>query len=442
MNFVYIHTHDTGRFIQPYDPGVPTPALMQLAKEGTVFRNMYCCGPTCSPSRSALLTGQYPHQNGMLGLAHRGFSLYDYDHHLCNFLKKHGYETVLCGMQHEASSPHGIGYDRVYVDPRREAEDLTAWDESNEKDAIRFLEEHHENPFFLSYGLAHTHRPFLEIDPMISQDYVKVPSVLPDNEETRKDYAGFLTSAMRADACIGRVLQVIKEQGLEENTVILYTTDHGIAFPYMKCSLYDTGIGVSFILKYPGNKMVGKVSDALTSQIDFYPTLCDLLRLEQPEWLEGKSLVPLLKRECEEIHEAIFSEVTYHAAYEPQRCMRTKRYKYIRRYDENQTPVPANIDNGPSKKFLMNHGILGQKQFREELYDLYFDPTERNNLIDSKEYLEVKNYMKTMLETHQKETNDFMGICKVPCPKGVVVNKRSCIDPESKDKNDYEGGRI
>lgn len=438
MNLLYIHTHDTGRFIEPYDNGISTPSLMKLAKEGTVFRNMYCCGPTCSPSRSALLTGQYPHQNGMLGLAHRGFSLNDYGKHLCNFLKGHGYETVLCGMQHEAAKPDGIGYDRVYVDSRREAEDLTAWDESNEKAAISFLREKHDMPFFLSYGLAHTHRPFLEVDKSICPDYIKVPSVLPDTRETREDFAGFLTSAMRADCCIGRVLQVLEEEGLNEETVVIYTTDHGIAFPHMKCNLYDTGIGVAFIIKYPGNKSAGKVTDVLSSQIDIYPTICGLLDLPNPPWLEGSSLKQVLDGNNEEIHEAVFSEVTYHAAYEPQRCVRTKRYKYIRRYDNYDMHVPANMDNGLSKEFLIDQELLDKKRFIEELYDLYIDPSERNNLVKVEEYQEIREYMEKLLACHQSVTDDFMGIRPVPRPDSLILNKLSCIDPESKCPEDFE----
>lgn len=438
MNLLYIHTHDTGKFIEPYDGSVSTPELNKLAQEGTLFRNMYCCGPTCAPSRSALLTGQFPHQNGMLGLAHRGFSLNDYSKHLCNYLKSNGYETVLCGMQHEAATPYGIGYDRVYVDSRREAEDLTAWDESNGKMAIQFLKENHDAPFFLSYGLAHTHRPFLEIDESICPDYVKVPSVLPDTKETREDFAGFLTSAMRADKCIGRVLQTVKEEGLEKDTVIIFTTDHGIAFPNMKCNLYDTGIGVSFIIKFPGNKSAGTVTDVLTSQIDVFPTICELLKLPAPSWLEGKSLKGVVDGGSDEINEAVFSEVTYHAAYEPQRCVRTRRYKYIKRYDNYEMYVPANIDNGKSKDFLISAGLLKQKRFTEELYDLYMDPGERNNLIDSKENQETRRYMAGLLEQHQSNTGDFMGISPVPRPDSLVLNKLSCIDPESTKPEDYE----
>lgn len=437
MNLLYIHTHDTGRYIEPYHQGIPTPNLMKLAGEGTLFRQAYCCGPTCSPSRAALLTGQYPHMNGMYGLAHRGFSLHDYSMHLANYLKGHGYETVLCGMQHEHKNPGNIGYDQVFVDPRREAEDLTSWDISNGDAAINYLRGKHEKPFFLSYGLAHTHRPFLEIDASVNPDYLTVPGCLPDNRVIREDFAGYVTSAKRADACIGRVLDELAKLGLEEDTVILYTTDHGIAFPHMKCNLYDTGIGVAMILKYPGNKSRGTACDALVSHVDVYPTLCDLLDIPRPSWLVGQSLVPVLEGEADECNEAVYSEVTYHAAREPQRCVRTKRYKYIRRYAGNHY-VPANIDSGSSKDYLMDQGLLAYEVDREMLFDLDFDPGERKNLFNDISYREVKSRMSRLLDRHMRETGDFMESGRVPSPEGMILNNVTCIDPDSKDPGDYE----
>ncbi len=438
MNILYVHTHDTGRCIQPYDAAIPTPNLMKLASGGTLFRNAYCCGPTCSPSRAALLTGQPPHQNGMYGLAHRGFSLNDYSKHLANYLKRFGYETVLFGMQHECKDPNGIGYDRVFIDPRREAEDLTSWDLSNGDAAIAYLREKHDRPFFMSYGLAHTHRPFLEVDYSVNPDYLHVPHCLPDTKETREDYAGFVTSAMRADMCIGRVLEELDRQGLTEDTLILYTTDHGIAFPHMKCNLYDTGIGISLIIKYNNNPSAGTVKDSLVSHVDIYPTLCDMLGIPKPEWLTGRSLLPLLRNEADEVNDAVFSEVTYHAAAEPSRCVRTKRYKYIRRYGVTDGYVPANIDEGGSKAVLMEEGLLAQKLPMEMLFDLSFDPAERNNLIDHPDYTAVAQDMRSRLHKHMEETGDFIESGRLPRPEGMILNTVTCLDPDSKDPADYE----
>ena len=96
-NILYIHSHDTGRYVQPYGHAIPTPNIQRLAEQGVLFRKAFCAAPTCSPSRASLLTGQYAHCNGMLGLAHRGFSLYDYKQHLIHTLRKEGYKSALIG---------------------------------------------------------------------------------------------------------------------------------------------------------------------------------------------------------------------------------------------------------------------------------------------------------------------------------------------------------
>jgi len=97
LNIVYIHSHDTGRFIEPYGAAVPTPNLKQFADESVLFRQAFCANPTCSPSRASLLSGQYPHVCGMLGLAHRGFSMNDYSEHLAGYLGRKGYYPALVG---------------------------------------------------------------------------------------------------------------------------------------------------------------------------------------------------------------------------------------------------------------------------------------------------------------------------------------------------------
>jgi arylsulfatase A-like enzyme len=101
-NILYIHSHDTGRYVQPYGHAIPTPHVQQLAEEGILFRQAFCAAPTCSASRAALLTGQYPHSNGMLGLAHRGFSLRNYHQHMVYTLDQLGYHSILIGELYEA----------------------------------------------------------------------------------------------------------------------------------------------------------------------------------------------------------------------------------------------------------------------------------------------------------------------------------------------------
>src|ERR1700736_6312803 len=112
-NIIYIHSHDTGRYLEPYGHAVPAPYLARLARQGVLFRQAFNAGPTCSPSRASLLTGMCPHSNGMFGLAHRGFVLNDYKQHILHTLRPAGYYSALFGVQHIASKPATIGYDKV-----------------------------------------------------------------------------------------------------------------------------------------------------------------------------------------------------------------------------------------------------------------------------------------------------------------------------------------
>ena len=154
-NIVYLHSHDTGRYVQPYGHQVPTPNIQRLADQGLLFRQAFSAAPVCSPSRAALLTGEYSHTNGMLGLAHRGYRLADYDHHLVHTLRRAGYTSTLIGEQHVSIDPEDIGYDHVLeVDSSHAAQVGPA--------AARFLRSAPPEPFFLSVGFFETHRDFFE----------------------------------------------------------------------------------------------------------------------------------------------------------------------------------------------------------------------------------------------------------------------------------------
>src|SRR5688572_947957 len=113
-NVLYLHSHDTGRYIQPYGHPVPTPNLQRLADQGILFRQAFATAATCSGSRASLITGQYPHRNGMMGLAHRGWRLHDYGHHLLHTLRTAGYHSELIGEQHVSEDPGVLGYDQVH----------------------------------------------------------------------------------------------------------------------------------------------------------------------------------------------------------------------------------------------------------------------------------------------------------------------------------------
>ena len=425
-NILYIHTHDIGRYVQPHGYAVPTPNIQKLAEEGVLFRQAYCANPTCSASRASLLTGMYPHNNGMTGLAHRGWSLNDYGQHIVHTLRAAGYTTVLSGVQHVASHAQGeawrtIGYDRYLGDPR-----------VAEKRAVEYLESAPAQPFFLSVGFGDTHREYAPLNGIDDPRYTRPPDPLPDTPETREDMARFKASARTLDAKMGEVFAALDRAGLAENTLVICTTDHGIAFPRMKCNLTEDGIGVMLIVRGPGGFEGGKVIDSLVSQIDIFPTLCDLLGIEPPDWLQGVSLVPLIRGEAESVRDAIFAEVNYHAAYEPQRCIRTKRWSYIRRFDGRTRPVLPNCDDGPSKTLWMDAGWRDIPPDEEMLFDLIFDPHEAHNLVGNPRVAAVLADMRARLDAWMRETDDPLLHGPVPAPEGAVVNDVDGVSPRDR----------
>lgn len=449
MNLLYINTHDTGIMISPYGFNIPTDSLQELAAQSALFTNAFCASPTCSPSRASLLTGLYPHQNGMLGLAQRGFELKDNEFHLANHLRKHGFKTCISGIQHEygwylnkdEEGLHALGYDEVLTTDSTQyrREDLHLWDHENAKQIVNWLKsETHDKPFMISYGLHSTHRPYpIEILDNLDERYLHPAPGIINNQANRNDQAQYMTTAYYADQNIKLVIDALKENGLADDTIVLFTTDHGLALPFHKCNVTDSGIHVSLMLKIPNSSSNGKVFDQLVSQLDIFPTICDCLKIEKPTHLMGKSILPVLINN-EDINEAIFAEVNFHTSYEPMRCVRTNRYKYIRYYDETWNVVNcSNIDESNPKDFLMNHGLQTHQKPKEALYDLYYDSGEQHNCIDEVEYQEVKARLTDILVKKQIETNDPILKGELEFKSSYKVNKKSCLQASSKDQNDY-----
>ena len=426
-NVLYLNSHDTGRYVSPYGYAMPTPRIQQLAEEGVVFRRAFSAAPTCSPSRAALLTGQAPHSAGMLGLAHRGFRLNDPGQHLAGMLRNAGYQSVLIGVQHVAGADRDLPYD-VVPDHRHSAvrdvapataEWLRQWQATGS-----------EQPFYLEAGIFETHRPFAEPDTRDDARYIAPPAAIADTPATRADMAAYRASVRELDRGYGLILDALRETGLNRNTIVVCTTDHGLAFPGMKCTLTANGTGVLLILRGPAPIGQGQVSDALVSQIDLFPTICELTGVPKPGWLQGRSLVPLLTGERAEVNEAVFSEVTYHAAYEPQRSVRTDRWNYVRRYGERVTPVLPNIDESPSRDLWLRNGWADQHLSAEALFDVILDPNEVRNLAADPAFGTVLNDMRRRLDDWMHRTNDPLIRGPVPMPASAIVNDVNGDSPE------------
>ena len=433
MNVICIHTHDSGRYFQPYGYPIPSPHILEFAKKGTLFRNAFSACPTCSPSRAALMTGQYPHSCGMFGLAHRGFVMDDYSHHMASYFKNHGMDTVLCGIQHEAPNADMLGYSRILGSQNYNMGEINfdseVFDRNNCEIVCKFLREEHKKPFFLSFGCFNTHRVYPKHGKNIDARYVLPPPGIFDSPENREDMADYMYSASVCDDIVGKVLVEIEQNGLKENTVIIFTTDHGLALPNMKCTLFDAVTGVTLIVDYPENKKKGQVLDFLVSQVDIFPTICDILNITKPEWLQGESLLPMFEKGTE-VRDQVYSEINFHTVYEPVRAVRTKRYKYIKEYDDDLTVIKSNIDASSAKTFLLAHECLEFEKEREYLFDLYADPLERNNLASIREYTEIHEKMSALLDKWMEDTNDPLRFGPIKAPEGSLLNKRTDVDAE------------
>ena len=416
-NILYLNSHDTGRYVQPYGHSVPTPNIQWLADQGVLFRNAFCAAPSCSGSRAALLTGSYCHQNGMMGLAHRGFAMYEPRQHIVRTLHDAGYHTEMIGEQHVSVSPDTLGYDVVH-----NVSDSMV--QSVAPAAIEALSGGIEEPFFMSVGFFETHRSFFAPSSVHDRVYSLPPPFLPDTPEIREDVAAYKASARSLDQGVGAVLNTLNETGLDRNTLVICTTDHGLAFPTAKASVLDRGIGVMLIMRGPGMPP-GSARDELVSQLDIFPTICEVAGIELPDWLQGRSLVGLAAGTEEGgTRTEIFSELTYHAAYEPQRAIRTERFKYVRRFDDYPFPVLPNCDDSPSKDAYLERGWASRPVARERLHDLFFNPGEGRNSIDDPAYADVLADLRERLERWMVQTDDPLLNGPVPAPAGAQINRQ------------------
>lgn len=441
-NVVVITCHDLGRHLGCYGQStVRSPRLDRLAAEGVTFDRAFCAAPQCSPSRAALFTGRSPHANGVMGLTHRDFA-WDLDpdeRHLGQVLRDAGYTTALIGVHHEsrAGDPAMVrercGMDSYLPHARGE---ITA------SRALEYLGERAEDgrPFYLQIGFGEPHRlatrereepdymgfigDYLEPD---VERGVAVPPWLADTPLARTEIAELQGAIRYVDARIGRVLEGLRTLGLEENTLLIFTPDHGLALPRAKCSLYDPGLSVALIVRFPGRGWTGGRREAdLVSNVDIFPTILDALEIAIDPRVEGRSFRPLLDGEAYAPRDCVFGEMTYHDYYDPVRCIRTDRYKLI----ANFTTAPSFMNPSQSWRPRCDPVVPPfppvAYHVPVELYDLQADPGEQRNLADDLDHVEVRRDLLQRLGRWMAATEDplLQGAVTPPTHRRVLAELR------------------
>jgi len=442
-----VHCHDIGRHLGCYGiNSVASENIDAFAGEGVRFAQSFCTAPSCSPARASLFTGRYPHCTGVMGLCHNsfGWDLNSGERHLAGFLKKADYSTAAAGITHEISSdPKKWGYD--FADGKLFAEEVT-------NSAIQKLREfrgNKEKPFFMSVGFLEPHRLPAETTGgelgMIMMDHdflgihiqpdeslgLVIPGYLKDTPGTRRELAELQGAIRHVDQQFGRIMETLRVLGLEESTLVIFTSDHGIAMPRSKCTLYEPGVSVPLILRLPEREgwHGGKIIPHMVSTMDITPSILSLTGLSIPHNIHGKSFTALLDGKSYKPRSCLFTEMTYHDYYDPRRAVRTERYKLI----ANLSTAPFAMD--PSQSWRPRSDVMGpnlKAAYHDylELYDLRDDPYELRNLTYDSHYEAIQKLLCDLLFNYMQETEDpiLKGAVISPQHTAVVSMLQNCAD--------------
>ena len=428
-NILLIVGEDHGCELSCYgDPVVETPHIDRLASEGVLFEHGYVTQSVCSPSRSTIFTGLYPHQNGQLGLATHRYGWFKKWPTTYSLMKRAGYRTGLIGKTH--------------IIPEEAVEDFVDFrfqksSNFSKKRVAEYAEKAGEffragdAPFFMTVNYPDAHWPLQRrVDGLpettVEESRVQVmPYVGHETPRMREVVRNYYDCMLRLDACVGQLLRKLDASGKADETLVVFIGDHGAQMARGKVTVYEGGMRVPYIVRWPGVAKPGLRSEALVSTIDLLPTLTDAAGVPAPVGLPGRSLRPALKgAENEEFREFLACERNCDAARHtfPQRTIRDARYKLI------HSPIRDRED--PAARYYRSHGaahwagcltdeeLAGASEQTQagyarwlnppeyQLYDLNSDPHEWTDLSSDPKYAEIKRRLKSALEQWQADTHD------------------------------------
>lgn len=414
------------------DPVVQTPTLDRLAREGVLFENAFVASPSCTPSRAALLTGQW---HWRLEESANLWSTLRFDYPTYpELLEKAGYHVGLTGKG------WGPGRDapggRAYNPAGRSYESLEAFLDA--RPAGR--------PFAYWFGSSDPHREYdtgSGVRSGIDAARLRLWPHFPDAREVREDVADYVFEVQRFDRDVGRLLEVLERRGELERTVVVMTSDNGMPFPRCKANLYDCGTHVPLVVRWPARLGRGARVGSFASLTDLAPTFLDLAGVPVPSAMTGRSLVPLLQPSPAtgaargRVH--VLTGKERHVPGQekpdlggtPMRAIRTRDFLYVRNYRPDRWPAGtpdadraviegrwlADCDNGPTKSYVVDHrdrdaaarrawDLAFAKRPAEELYDLRSDPGQLENVAGRPEYAAVQRDLAGQLTAELKATGD------------------------------------
>ncbi|HOX37608.1 MAG TPA: sulfatase [Candidatus Brocadiia bacterium] len=420
-NILLMTADDLGPYLGCYGDGVArTPVLDSLASEGMLFTRGYVTQASCSPSRSSILTGLYPHQNGQIGLAHRGYSMRPGMKTLPALLKPAGYKVGIVGKFHVAPTdafPFDFEYDSPLLMVTRDVRKAA-------QVAGGFIRSARGEPFCLLVNFTDPHRPFLDQSAGLPQRLFQPGEVPPfgflgvDSDDIRRDMAGYYNCMSRLDSGVGFVLDELRKSGHADDTLVVFISDHGPPFTRAKTTCYEAALRVPFIARWPGHAAPGTTSDRLVSTVDLLPTFLDVAGVLAPEGLAGASLSGILEGRDAPRREFVFGEFTSHTrdAFFPRRTIRDSRYRLIANLLPDRPNPVLGVDGCAGWKESRNDRWKGTDARTAmdvyhrppplELYDLESDPSELRNLAGRPEFAEIETKLASKLFKWRRETSD------------------------------------
>jgi N-sulfoglucosamine sulfohydrolase len=389
-------------------PVLKTPNMDRIGREGMVFDRAFLTISSCSPSRSSILTGRYPHSTGAEDLH---MPLPAEQTTIARSLKAEGYHGVAVGKWHLGEA------ERANWAAIRECGGAETADRAIEQLRARPK----DKPFFFWVASVDPHRPYEEgaiATPHRPEDVI-VPPYLPDHPLIRKDLALYYDEVTRFDQHIGRILGELESQGVLDETIVVYLSDNGMPFPRAKTTLYDSGIRTPLLVRYPPLVPQGKLQSGLFSVVDLIPTLLEIAGVEHPT-AEGVSRLEMWRDPEAPGREAVYAEANWHDFEQFTRAVRTERYLLVRNYYWEK-PLWSSVDSVNSitwrgflealragsltaaQRFLM----LEPRPF-EEFYDLQVDPESLENVVENPRYGAELNRHRILLDNWRVETADQM----------------------------------
>lgn len=474
-NIVFFITDDESPTLGCYgDKAARTPNIDAIAADGAIFLNAFATTASCAASRSVVMSGLHNHRNGMYGHQHSWHKFASWHNvvslSLPRVLANEGYRTAQIGKYHVA--PEEVYHYETYI-------------KGNGRNALsmadaakKFItDKSDERPFFLYFATSDPHRgggtdetserklkpdlfgnkPMREAHQGVDEEFyqpseVTIPHFLPDTAETREELAQYYQSCARIDKGVGRLVEILKQAGLYDKTLIVFTADHGMAFAGGKTTVYEGGLRVPFVVRNPYEEKRGLKLKGMVSHIDITPSLLDFAGGLDPKtngpkkWADpnkywqdkpyaakenrgprgedfrsyhGKSWLPILGKPDAEHWDAIFASHTFHEIqmYYPMRVVRDKKYKLIWNIAHG-LPYPFASDLWAASSWQAQFqksldAPYGQKTVGEyinrpkfELYDIAKDPNESNNLAADPAYAKTLAEYQQKIKAHQKEFDD------------------------------------